>query len=302
MTTRKDLAQRLAELPVFNLRFGSRVDIFNLPTDDRDLIVRSLREAEDLSDQSHNLAVEFEKLREKLLALTVERDEIGSKLQAAGAESAKMEEQRRALAGDNARLEETCQSLSAERRSLEQKILTLTAEHSTLAAEKAALVADQARLAEETRSLTSSLDGAVDLLIRLVNGEADVAAAVSFVQPRFPGKAASMRPAPAASGWQPIATAPRDNSLVNLIGRAPGGRWGAPVASRRNMVSADAGVDQWLDWPHPFEPSHWCPIPAAPSGADAPAGKDAGAAPPRPLNEPRWLSEDLRFTTTANRR
>jgi hypothetical protein len=302
MTTRKDLAQRLAELPAFNLRFGSRVDIFNLPTDDRDLIVSSLREAEDLSDQSQNLAMEFEKLRERILALTAERDDIGSRLLAARGESAETDEQRRTLAAENARLEETCRSLVAERQSLEQKILSLTAENSAIVERQAPLVADHARLAEEKRSLTASLDGAVDLLIRLVNGEADVAAAASFVQSRFPGKAPGLRPVAARSEWQPIATAPRDNSPVNLIGRAPAGRWSAPVASRRNMVSADAGVDQWLDWPHPFEPSHWCPIPAAPGAADASASRDAGVAPPRPLGEPRWSSEDLRITTTANRR
>jgi len=302
MTTRKDLAQRLAELPAFNLRFGSRVDIFNLPTDDRDLIVRSLREAEDLSDKGQDLVSELEKLRERILTLTVERDEIAGKLRAAVSDTEKMEERWHALAAENARLEEMGRDLAAEQQALEEKIRSLAAENSAVAAERAKLVADHARLAEDMRSATTNLDGAVDLLIRLVNGEADIAAAMSFVQSRCPGKAAKLRSAATGSGWRPIATAPRDNSLVNLIGRAPAGRWVAPVASRRNMVSADAGVDQWLDWQHPFEPTHWCPIPAAPSSADASADTDAGEAPPGQVNALRWLSEDLRISTSAIRR
>lgn len=142
MAARKELAQRLAELPAFNLRFGSRVDIFNLPTDDRDLIVRSLREAEDLVGAGENIAAEFGKLREKALALTVERDEMGSKLRAASGEITKLEERRRSLAGENARLEEKCRSLAAERQPLEERIRSLTAENSARAADKAQLAAD----------------------------------------------------------------------------------------------------------------------------------------------------------------
>jgi hypothetical protein len=301
MTTRKELAQKLEELPAFNLRFGSRVDIFNLPTEDRDLIVRSLREVADLADKGQNIAAEFEKLREKILALTVERDEVAGRLGVAAAENAKLAEQGQALAANNARLEEMCRSLTADHQPLEEKIQSLTAESSALTVEKTELVSDRDRLAAELRALTADLAGAVDVLLRLVNGEADFVAVAAFLHSRFPDKAGSLRPPTAHSGrWQPILTAPRDNSLVNLIGRPPDrGRWVAPVASRRNMISADAGVDQWLDWEHPFAPTHWCPIPPAPSDAEAPSIKGA-AATCRPPGEQAWPTDDRRFVSQSS--
>jgi hypothetical protein len=300
MSNRRELAQRLAELPTFNLRFGSRVDIFNLPTEDRDLIVRALSEAEDRADKSHNIAVEFEKLRARILALTAERDEIAASLQAARGENAQLEERRLALAAENRRLEEKCLSLTSEHERLDEKARSLAAEAAALTADKASLVAGQARLSNELGTLATSRNAAFGLLLRLINGETDRAAAAAVVQSQFPERATDLRPAEStrSSGWEPIATAPKDNSPVNLIGRSPGGRWVAPVASRRNMISADLGVDQWLDWEHPFPPSHWCPIPIAPSGAQAPV-LPVESAPP--ASNDQTLPNDLRFLAKAHR-
>jgi uncharacterized coiled-coil DUF342 family protein len=348
MTTRKELAQRLGELPAFNLRFGSRVDIFNLPTEDRDLIVRSLQEADDFADKGQNLAAEFEKLREKILALTIERDELGGKCRALAAENGKLEERRRTMATEQARLEERCRTLeadqapnaeklkisAAEQVRLEEKCRALEADRvpteeklKALAAELAALddkfrqtvqekvqlVADSGRLQEKVGKLTADLDGALDTLVRLINDAEGPLSVVSWLKARHPEKAVNARPTGSvAGGWRPIASAPKDNAPVNLIGRNPAGRWVQPVATRRNMISADAGVDQWLDWEFSFAPTHWSPIPATPAVPAAPAMPAGPTAPADPAEkaagkldpsgvDQSWLQEDLHFLSKTNR-
>jgi hypothetical protein len=285
MTTRKELAQKLADLPTFNLRFGSRVDIFNLPASDRDLIVQALQESEELANQGQALAAEFEKLREKIRTLLIERDELANKLKAVAAEQAKLDERYRAVAAENA--------------SLEARHGPLAEEHARLDARHKALVIEHQKAAESGRAITGQRDILLDRLVRLVSGEEDARSVASWLQAKYPERGVTLPDIPDASGWRTIDTAPKDNSLVNLIGRGPSGRVLAPVATRRDMISADAGVDHWLDWPHAVPPTHWCPIPAPPP---MPAvGEAKEAAVERKRDAQSWLSDDLRFLSKANK-
>ena len=287
MTTRKELAQKLAELRTFNLRFGSRVDIFNLPSSDRDLIVQSLQEAEELADKGHNLTAEFEKLREKIRTLMIERDEVASKYRTLAAEHAKLDDKHRTLAAENAKLESRYQPMAAENAKLADSVRVVAAE--------------QAKLDDKFRALIAERDGALDTLVRLINGQEDAIRAASWVQTKHLEKAATLRPVAAGRGWRPIGTAPKDNASVNLIGRNSAGRFVAPVVSRRNMISADAGVDRWLDWAHGFAPTHWCPIPEPPAPAPGEAVDTANAGPDFAPDEQAWLDDDLLFLSKANK-
>jgi hypothetical protein len=287
MTTRKELAQKLSELPTFNLRFGSRVDIFNLPASDRDLIVQALNDAENLAEKGQNLTAEFEKLREKIRTLLIERDEVASNLKTVAAERAKLDERYRALASENARQEERYRPLSAEYAKLEEKHRALLAEHS--------------KREEKFRITVGERDDALVKLIRAVNGEEASSDVAGWLQSKYPERAGAVRRVSLRSGWQPIETAPKDNSLVNLIGRNAAGRLVAPVATKRDMISADAGLDHWLDWRHPFAPTHWCPIPDPPPLPPGEVGKRETVAVEREPDEQAWLREDLRFLSKANK-
>jgi hypothetical protein len=300
MTTRKELAQKLAELPTFNLRFGSRVDIFNLPADDRDVIVQALRDAEELAEQSQGLTAEFEKLREKIRTLMVERDEAGAKHRTVAAEHAKLDDKYRALAAENGKLDERYRALAAEHAKADDKHRALATEGARLAEQSRVLSAERARLTERSQALAGERDAALDHLIRIVNGEVDATVAANWLRSTHPDKASSVRPAEPKRGWMAIGTAPKDNSLVNLIGRGRTGRWVAPVATRRNMISSDAGVDHWLDWTHPFAPTHWCPIPEPPPLPPQEAAGQDGGRVDRALDDQAWLNEDLLFLSKAN--
>ena len=137
--------------------------------------------------------------------------------------------------------------------------------------------------------------------MRAVNGEDDASHVAAWLRSKYPERAAAVRVVSLRSGWQPIETAPKDNSLVNLIGRTPAGRLVAPVATKRDMISADAGVDHWLDWRHPFAPTHWCPIPDPPAAPAVEAGKGKAVAVEREPDEQAWLREDLRFLSRTNK-
>jgi hypothetical protein len=64
-----------------------------------------------------------------------------------------------------------------------------------------------------------------------------------------------------ASGWQPIETAPRNRKMVALIAPYPnsGREWTDPWNSWW-----DEKAREWPRWPHPFPPTMWAPLPAAP--------------------------------------
>jgi hypothetical protein len=285
MTTRKELAQKLAELPTFNLRFGSRVDIFNLPASDRDLIVQALQESDDLANQGQALAAEFEKLREKIRTLLIERDELANKLKGAVAERTKLDERYR--------------SVAAEHASLEARLGPLTEEHARLDTRHKALVVEHQRSEETCRAITTKRDSLLGKLVGVISGEEDAISAASWLQSNYPESAATIRSVPPTGGWRTIDSAPKDNSLVNLIGRSPTGRVLAPVATRRDMISADAGIDHWLDWPHAVPPTHWCPIPAPPPMPPVEQAKEAAIE--RKRDAQTWLSDDLRFLSQANK-
>jgi len=285
MTTRKELAQKLAELPTFNLRFGSRVDIFNLPASDRDLIVQALQESEDLVNQGQVLTAEFEKLRDKIRTLLIERDELANKLKAVAAERAKLDERYRTVAAENA--------------NLEARHGPLAEEHERLDARHKALVVEHQKAQESGRAITAQRDNVLDKLVRLVSAEEDAKSVAAWLQAKYPERGVKVPSAPEPGGWRTIDTAPKDNSLVNLIGRSPTGRVLAPVATRRDMISADAGIDHWLDWPHSVPPTHWCPIPAPPPMAPVGEAKQVVVEPKRDAQA--WLSEDLRFLSKANK-
>jgi hypothetical protein len=285
MTTRKELAQKLMELPTFNLRFGSRVDIFNLPASDRDLIVQALQESEDLANQGQALAAEFEKLREKIRTLLIERDDLANKMKAVAAERAKLDERYRAVAAENANLEARHGPLAEEHARLDARHKTLVIEHQ--------------KAEEGGRAITGQRDNLLDRLVRLVSGEEDARSVATWLQAKYPDRGVQVPSIPDTSGWRSIDTAPKDNSLVNLIGRSPTGRVLAPVATRRDMISADAGIDHWLDWPHSAPPTHWCPIPAPPPTPAVGEAKEVAVDGKR--DSQTWLSDDLRFLSKANK-
>src|SRR5579872_2810988 len=55
MSSNQELAERISALPVFNLSRGPKVDMMNLPVEDRDLIVFALRDVEGLSARANEL-------------------------------------------------------------------------------------------------------------------------------------------------------------------------------------------------------------------------------------------------------
>ena len=98
------------------------------------------------------------------------------------------------------------------------------------------------------------------------------------VYTRQPMRAALEAEQPVAvDEWQPIDTAPRDGTPVDL--------WGVnhlhPRKTGRRATDVTWGrVRDWLgnerdDWQHgqgdDFEPTHWCPVPAAPLSSLRPA-------------------------------
>jgi hypothetical protein len=285
MTTRKELAQKLAELPTFNLRFGSRVDIFNLPASDRDLIVQALQESDDLATQGQALANEFEKLREKIRVLLIERDELANKLKGVIAERAKLDERYHTVASEYA--------------TLEARLGPLAEEHARLEARHKVLVVEHQKAEETCRAITTKRDSLLGKLVGVISGEEDATSVANWLQSNYPERAAAVRSVPPTGGWRTIDTAPKDNSLVNLIGRSPTGRVLAPVATRRDMISADAGIDHWLDWPHAVPPTHWCPIPAPPPMP--PVEQATEVAVERKREAQTWLSDDMRFLSQANK-
>lgn len=69
-----------------------------------------------------------------------------------------------------------------------------------------------------------------------------------------------------AQGWLPIETAPR-NQMEMFIVRGFNTRIGmgayAGYTTDAYAVWADEG--NFVRWPHPFRPTHWMPLPPAPS-------------------------------------
>jgi hypothetical protein len=60
--------------------------------------------------------------------------------------------------------------------------------------------------------------------------------------------------------WQPIETAPKDGrEILGAVGQSYQG--GVVV------IQWSDGLDAWLDWDRDFwEPTHWMPLPAPPTG------------------------------------
>lgn len=181
-----------------------------------------------------------------------------------------------------------------------EELRGLAARADELAERIGGLTGERDRLATERGMAAAALGDALDALVRLLNHADDAAGVAEWLRHRHPEQAAALRPMQMACSWQPIASAPRDNSPIFLIGRHPPGYWVAPVASRRNMISADAGIDQWLDWTYPFVPSHWSPLPDPPAlaAADEVGGSVAPLASRLP-DEQAWLREDLLFLSAA---
>ena len=81
------------------------------------------------------------------------------------------------------------------------------------------------------------------------------------------------------TGWQPIATAPMDGTLVDLWidgGRWPSCRWGKPYhtcgeAGRYCDDDWHRAPDGWIDTTFNCAideaPTHWMPLPESPHGA-----------------------------------
>ena len=106
----------------------------------------------------------------------------------------------------------------------------------------------------------------------------------------------------AATGWQPIATAPKGRNAegkvqyVLLIGPYPHGigHW-----SDIRQGWWDEFGERWERWVHPFPPTHWMPSPAPPAqgmearkgrgedsvGDDSPVGHQADAPSLEPARQ-----------------
>lgn len=94
-------------------------------------------------------------------------------------------------------------------------------------------------------------------------------------------KTAAALSAPAVPQWQPIETAPKDGAQVLLSNGTDvsEGRWlhlEGGIHERRDLEGRyidqdeDEGYDGWIDWSGGMnpEPSHWMPLPAAPSAKE----------------------------------
>lgn len=69
-------------------------------------------------------------------------------------------------------------------------------------------------------------------------------------------------------GWQPIDTAPKDNSRKMFVVKA----FDVLLLSGRKYTSDPycvwRGKDEFVRWPHKFDPTHWMPLPDAPKVED----------------------------------
>lgn len=68
---------------------------------------------------------------------------------------------------------------------------------------------------------------------------------------------------PALHGWHPIETAPTDRQM--FVARA----FNQKVGVGNYIYTSDAYCvwregDGFVRWPHPYQPTHWMPLPAAP--------------------------------------
>lgn len=64
-------------------------------------------------------------------------------------------------------------------------------------------------------------------------------------------------------GWQPIETAPKDGTEVLLIGRYPSATSTPTFSDIYHGWRSLKG--HWTRWPHPFDPTHWMPLPDPPA-------------------------------------
>ena len=71
--------------------------------------------------------------------------------------------------------------------------------------------------------------------------------------------------AAASTGWRPIATAPKDGTIVLIVARS--GFHGTDELSEPQTMEATCFEGKWHsgDW-EVFEASHWQPLPAPPQG------------------------------------
>ena len=65
--------------------------------------------------------------------------------------------------------------------------------------------------------------------------------------------------------WQPIETAPKDRTMVVLIGVTEGNGFTGGRPYRSDPWCGWFSDGEWQRWPHPWPPTHWMPLPAPPS-------------------------------------
>ena len=73
-----------------------------------------------------------------------------------------------------------------------------------------------------------------------------------------------------AARWQPIETAPRDGTLIDLWAgeRIANCAWNVPSKCWGERIGVGSG---WKYWAVVLDPTHWMPLPAAPDQPEDPA-------------------------------
>ena len=69
----------------------------------------------------------------------------------------------------------------------------------------------------------------------------------------------------AVEGWRTIETAPKDRTVVVLIGVTEGNGFTGGRPYRSDPWCGWFSDGEWQRWPHPWPPTHWMPLPAPPS-------------------------------------
>ncbi len=121
------------------------------------------------------------------------------------------------------------------------------------------------------------LDDRCGISIRMTMGGGSLRAFLEAIGKGIMADRESRAPTPSPDGWQPIETAPRDGTEVLILrdGRLALGWW-SDDPYRPEPVPFWHGTDvhdYGKKWAQKTQPTHWMPLPAAPSPAEPEAGQ-----------------------------